>query len=100
MIETVASKPSVCIIRGGNAAHAMATLLPHRSYAHTTMYCPFQDEADRMNADLAEQGRSCTETLCSTITPAASPRASPFSCPRTSRMPSPRATSLSPRSPP
>lgn len=56
MIET--TKPSVCIIGGGNAAHALAALLPHRGYARTTMYCPFQDEADRMNAGLSEQGGS------------------------------------------
>ena len=54
--------PSVCIIGGGKAEQALVALLPHCSYARTTMYCPFQDEADPMNADLAEQGGSCTET--------------------------------------
>jgi len=45
---------SICIIGGGNAAHALAALLPFRGY-ETTMWCPFQDEAERINVGLAEQ---------------------------------------------
>jgi len=48
-------KPSVCIIGGGNAAHALAALLPFQGYEKTTMYCPFEDEAERINAGIAEQ---------------------------------------------
>lgn len=47
-------KPSVCIIGGGNAAHALAALLPHQGY-ETRMFCPFKDQADRINAGLLEQ---------------------------------------------
>ena len=48
-------KPSVCIIGGGNAAHALAALLPFQGYEKTTMYCPFKDEAKRINAGIADQ---------------------------------------------
>lgn len=48
------SKPSVCIIGGGNAAHVLAALLPHQGY-ETRMFCPFKDQADQINAGILEQ---------------------------------------------
>lgn len=45
----------VTIIGGGNAAHALAALLPHKGFP-TSMYCPYQDEAARIQAGLDEQG--------------------------------------------
>jgi len=31
----------ICIAGGGNAAHALAALLPYKGY-ETSMYCPFR----------------------------------------------------------
>lgn len=47
-------KPSVCIIGGGNAAHALAALLPHQGY-ETRVFAPYMDQADQINAALLEQ---------------------------------------------
>jgi NAD/NADP octopine/nopaline dehydrogenase, alpha-helical domain len=48
-------RPKVCVVGGGNAAHALAALLPFKGY-ETTMYCPFQDEANRIKAGMKDQG--------------------------------------------
>lgn len=45
----------VCVVGGGNAAHALGALLPFKGF-ETTMYCPFRDEADRINTGMKEQG--------------------------------------------
>lgn len=48
-------KPKVCVVGGGNAAHALAALLPFKGY-ETTMYCPFLDEANRIEVGMKDQG--------------------------------------------
>ena len=55
MSTGAASKARVCIVGGGNAAHALAALLPSRGY-EVSLYCPFGDEAARLRAGLAAQG--------------------------------------------
>lgn len=47
-------KPSVCIVGGGNAAHVLAALLPYQGY-ETRMFCPYNDQAEQINAGLLEQ---------------------------------------------
>jgi hypothetical protein len=42
----------VCV---GNAGHALAALLPFKGY-DTTMFCPYQDEAERIKQGTQEQG--------------------------------------------
>ncbi len=49
------SKLKVCVVGGGNAAHALGALLPFKGF-ETTMYCPFKDEAERINNGIKEQG--------------------------------------------
>mmetsp|Transcript_46123 Transcript_46123/g.116126 ORF Transcript_46123/g.116126 Transcript_46123/m.116126 type:complete len:402 (-) Transcript_46123:233-1438(-) len=45
----------VCIVGGGNAAQALAALIPFKG-VKTTMWASFQDEAERLNKGIAEQG--------------------------------------------
>jgi len=54
-MATLVQSTKVVIVGGGNAGHALAALLPHKGFP-TTMYCPFEDEAERMRAGIAEQG--------------------------------------------
>jgi len=44
----------VCIIGGGNAAHALAALLPYKGF-ETVMYCPFQNQAEVIKSGIDEQ---------------------------------------------
>ena len=41
----------VCIVGGGNGAHALAALLPFRGI-RTVWYAPYEDEAERINSQL------------------------------------------------
>ena len=54
-MSITSSKVKVCVVGGGNAAHALGALLPFKGF-ETTMYCPFEDEAERINAGIQEQG--------------------------------------------
>jgi len=53
----------VCIVGGGNAAHALAALLPSRGF-RTVWYAPFEDEAKRINSQLARY-----KTISATFAP-------------------------------
>jgi len=46
----------ICIIGGGNAAHALAAFLPSRGI-RTVWYTPYGDEADRLNIALTQHGK-------------------------------------------
>jgi len=46
----------VCIVGGGNAAHALAALLPYRGFSDCTWWCPYEDQARRVRDGLVEQG--------------------------------------------
>lgn len=71
-------KESVCIIGGGNAAHALAALLPFQGYEKTTMYCPYKDEAKRINDGLAEQDGFMIADFASHNTPSGIIRGKPM----------------------
>ena len=71
-------KESVCIIGGGNAAHALAALLPFQGYEKTTMYCPYKDEAKRINDGLAEQDGFMVADFASHNTPSGIIRGKPM----------------------
>ncbi|WP_163930515.1 NAD/NADP octopine/nopaline dehydrogenase family protein [Paraferrimonas sp. SM1919] len=45
----------VTIVGGGNAAHALAALLPHKGIS-TRMWAPFSDEAERLQQGIAKAG--------------------------------------------
>eukprot|EP00928_Gymnodinium_smaydae_P029670 TRINITY_DN22281_c0_g1_i1.p1 TRINITY_DN22281_c0_g1~~TRINITY_DN22281_c0_g1_i1.p1 ORF type:complete len:419 (+),score=64.97 TRINITY_DN22281_c0_g1_i1:56-1258(+) len=49
------AKLKVTIVGAGNASQALAALFPFKGF-ETYMYCPYQDEAERFNAGIAEQG--------------------------------------------
>ena len=55
--DDLRSKPSVfkqvCIVGGGNAAHALAALLPSRGI-RTVWYAPYGEEAETINLELAK----------------------------------------------
>mmetsp|Transcript_122119 Transcript_122119/g.380171 ORF Transcript_122119/g.380171 Transcript_122119/m.380171 type:complete len:407 (+) Transcript_122119:70-1290(+) len=51
----VPGRVKVTVVGGGNAAQALAALLPHKGFP-TSMYCPFADEAERLQAGVREQG--------------------------------------------
>lgn len=51
---TTATKPKICIAGGGNAAHALAALLPSQGY-ETTLFAPFKDQAQRITDGMASQ---------------------------------------------
>ena len=53
-------KLRVCVIGGGNAAHALAALLPSRGIA-TNVLASHSDEAERMAKGVAEQGHIVAE---------------------------------------
>ena len=44
----------ICIAGGGNAAHALAALLPYKGY-ETSMFCPFNNQAELIKQGIAEQ---------------------------------------------
>ena len=45
----------VCIVGGGNAAHALAALLPSRG-VRTVWYAPYANEAKKINEGLRQHG--------------------------------------------
>lgn len=53
----------VCIVGGGNAAHALAALLPSRGI-RTVWYVPYGDEAEKINLELVKH-----ETISATFAP-------------------------------
>ena len=53
----------VCIAGGGNAAHALAALLPSRGI-RTVWYAPYDDEAEKINSQLARY-----KTISATFAP-------------------------------
>mmetsp|Transcript_34267 Transcript_34267/g.71336 ORF Transcript_34267/g.71336 Transcript_34267/m.71336 type:complete len:507 (-) Transcript_34267:463-1983(-) len=49
------TKPlKVCLVGGGNAAHALAALLPSQGW-ETSLYCPYQDQAVQIQRGLDQQ---------------------------------------------
>lgn len=48
------TKPKICVAGGGNAAHALAALLPHQGY-ETSLFAPFQDQAQQIIEGMASQ---------------------------------------------
>lgn len=48
------TKPKICVAGGGNAAHALAALLPHQGY-ETSLFAPFQDQAQQITEGMASQ---------------------------------------------
>jgi len=75
--KSAAASKRVCIVGGGNAAHALAALLPSRGY-ETTMYCPYGDEAQRINAGLEEQDGYMLANFASHNTPSGEVRGKPL----------------------
>lgn len=69
-------KPKICIVGGGNAAHALAALLPFKGY-ETSMYCSFRDEADRMKAGIDAQGGYMLANFASHNKPAGAVKGTP-----------------------
>ena len=57
----------VCIVGGGNAAHALAALLPFRGI-RTVWYTPYEHEAEKINSQLAQY-----KTISATFAPHNSP---------------------------
>ena len=57
----------VCIVGGGNAAHALAALLPSRGI-RTVWYASYEDEAEKINIELAKH-----QTISATFAPGNSP---------------------------
>jgi len=51
---TTTKSLKICIAGGGNAAHALAALLPSQGY-ETTMFAPFQDQAQQIAEGMASQ---------------------------------------------
>ncbi|KNC71172.1 hypothetical protein SARC_16294, partial [Sphaeroforma arctica JP610] len=45
----------VCIVGGGNAAHALAAMLPSKGF-ETYWYCGFKDEAEKIKKGVKDNG--------------------------------------------
>jgi len=58
----------ICIAGGGNAAHALAALLPYKGY-ETSMFCPFRDQAEQIKQGIAEQDGYVIANFASHNTP-------------------------------
>ena len=57
------SKPKVTIVGAGNAAQALAALLPSRGFV-TSFYCPCMYEAERLSAGIDAQGFLMATSSC------------------------------------
>lgn len=75
-VKASGTEMKILVVGGGNAAHALGALLPFKGY-ETYMYCPFRDEADRINAGIKEQGGYLLANFASHNTPSGAIKGTP-----------------------